>query len=88
MDKLASRCGSVSDGPILYPFRMRGGYYSMMDNSCKIVDGMMYKISPCIADDILAEDLKNGDIDCAMLIWADFADSRNMDNVRLKDRNI
>lgn len=82
MDKLESRL--VSHG------RMLCHYDSMMDNSCKIVDGMMYKkISPRIADDdILANDLKEGDIDYALLIWSDFADSRTGDHVVLKDREI
>lgn len=82
MDKLESRL--VSHGRMLYH------YDSMMDNSCKIVDGMMYKkISPRIADDdILANDLKEGDIDYALLIWSDFADSRTGDHVVLKDREI
>lgn len=86
ISKLASRCGSVSSGHVLY--KMRGGYDSMMDNSCKNVDGKMYKIFHRVEDNLLAEDLKEGDIDYAMLIWADFANSRNIDNVRLEDRNI
>ena len=87
MDKLASRY--VSHGRMLYPFSMRSGYDSMMDNSCKIVDGMMYKISPRMADDdIHADDLKEGDIDCALLIWSDFANSHSSDHVVLKDRDI
>ena len=85
ISKLASRCGSVSRGYILY--RMRGGYDAMMDNSCKNVDGKIYRMFPD-QDDLHVEDLKGGDIDYAMLIWVDFANSRNMDNVRLKDRNL
>ena len=82
MDKSASR--SVSHGRMLYHYDI------MMDNSCKIVDGKMYKkISPRIADDdILANDLKYGDIDCALLIWSDFSDSHSNDHVVLKDREI
>lgn len=81
MDKSASR--SVSHGRMLYHYDI------MMDNSCKIVDGRMYKKLPRIADDdILADDLKEGDIDYTLLIWSDFADSRSNDHVVLKNRNI
>lgn len=89
MDNLENRCGPVSRGHISYPFRMRGGCKVMMDNSCKSVDGMMYKISPRIADDdILADDLKDRDINFALLIWSDFAGSHSNDHVVLKDRDI
>lgn len=84
--ELASRYGTVTPGHILY--KMRGGYDSMMDNSCKSVDGKIYRMFPRIADDILVEELKEDDIDYGMLIWTDFADSRNIDKVKLEDRNI
>ena len=85
ISKLASRCGSVSRGHILY--RMRGGYDSMMDNSCKKVDGKIYKTFPD-TEDLEVEDLRDAEMDYVMLLWTDFANNKRRDEVTLKDRNI
>lgn len=62
--------------------------YSLMDNSCKSLDGRIYKTVKRPKDEFNTKDLMAMDIDYAILIWSDFANSHSNDHVVLKDRNI
>jgi hypothetical protein len=58
-----------------------------MDNSYKGLDGTIYR-SNKKPDDLYVKDLMDMDVDCALLIWSDFANSHSVDHVVLKDRCI
>lgn len=59
----------------------------MMDNSCKGLDGSIYR-SINKPSDLSINALHDMDIDYAILIWTDFADSHSRDYVVLKDRDV
>ena len=59
----------------------------MMDNSCKGLDGRIYR-SINKPSDLSINVLHDMDTDYSILIWADFADSHSRDHVVLKDRDV
>lgn len=56
--------------------KLSGGYDSMMDNSCKSVDGHIFKIPCSIFNDLTVYNLWKKDVDCGDLTFRDFMESR------------
>ena len=86
INNLVSSKGDVfGRGHLLY--KMFGGYEPIMDNSCRLADGNIYRTFPD-RDDLEVEDLRNSEKDCVILIWEDFVSSRGSDRTNLKDRGL
>ena len=59
----------------------------MMDNSCKGLDGRVYR-SFNKPNELNIKILSDMDIDYSILIWSDFTDNHSNDRVVLKDMRV
>lgn len=74
------------DSPVIGIYnKINGGYISLMDNSCKRVDGHIFR-GFSNREDLDVEDLRNAEKDHVILVWEDYASSRGSDTTNLKDR--
>jgi hypothetical protein len=65
--------------------KINGSYISLMDNSCKRVDGHIFRGFPN-REDLYVEDLRNAEKDYVILVWEDYASLRGSNTTNLKDR--